>query len=59
MTTEKKVTPKKTTATKKATVNSDIVAIVAAILLTKQNNVPSAIQNAKLIVEEVNELVGQ
>lgn len=57
MTNEKKVTKK--VATKKDTVNADIVAVVAAILLTKQNNVPSAIQNAKLIVEEVNELVGQ
>ena len=59
MTIEKKVTPKKTTATKKATVNEDVVAIVAAILMTKNNTQRSAIENAKIIVEEVNELVRQ
>jgi hypothetical protein len=59
MTTEKKVTPKKTAATKKDTVNEDVVAIVAAILMTKNNTQRSAIENAKIIVEEVNELVRQ
>ena len=55
--TEKKVTKK--AATKKDTINKDVVAIVTAILLTKMTNTQAAIENAKLIVEGVNELVGE
>lgn len=54
--TEKKVTKKVTP--KKPELNADVVAIVTAILLTKMTNTQAAMENAKMIVESVNELVG-
>ena len=56
--TEKKVT-KKITATKKATINPDAIAVVAAILITKGTPMAAAVENAKIIVENCNALVGE
>lgn len=57
MTNEKKVTKK--VATKKATINPDTVAVVAAILLTKMTSQEAAIQNAQRIVEQAYGIIGE
>jgi hypothetical protein len=56
--TEKKVM-KKPVATPKATINPDAVAIVAAILMTKGTPMAAAVENAKLVVENCNAIVGK
>jgi len=50
---------KQTKTTPKTTVNGDVVALVAVILMTKGHPQASAIENAKSIVEASHELVGK
>lgn len=54
--TEMKKTTKKT-ATKKDTINPDLIAVVAAILMTKGTPMQAALENAKLMLELSGELV--
>jgi hypothetical protein len=58
MTTEKKKVVKKV-APSKPTINPDAVAVVAALLMHKGAPTQAALENAKLIVEKANELVGE
>lgn len=56
--TEKKVT-KKVVTPKKATINPDAMGVIAAILMTKGHPTASALENAKIILEDANELIGK
>lgn len=57
--TEKKAVTKKVVTPKKATINPDAMGVIAAILMTKGYPTAAALENAKIILEDANELVGK